>query len=153
MFKPIQGETGFIEIEALRLLIAGILVVSAILCWQKWVSPFVIDDFPAYTADGQPIPQELRQKMKELHEAHKAQIESNPEVKGVRPAKPMDEKTFRQVLSDLAWGRHRQGAALKAPTPKPPAVQSEEEMRIHQETMRSRLEYCSKNKDKDPSCR
>ena len=65
------------------------------------------------------------------------------------------EKDFRQAISDLAWGRHRQKAQPEKEKTEPQTTSDMGEMGLSYEQMQmlqSRMEYCLKNGQKDPSC-
>lgn len=66
-----------------------------------------------------------------------------------------NEKDFRQAISDLAWGRHRQQPKAKNEKIESQATGETGEMGLSYEQMQmlqSRMEYCLKNAQKDPSC-
>jgi hypothetical protein len=150
----IRNENGLIESEVTRLIVLVVLIGAALFGWKKWGPSFGGDQIPLYTKDGHRIPEDVRTKMQELRPSHKAQTgTASIEPLKAEELSKMDERTFKQRLSDMAWGRRRKGEGLRAAAPERPAVQTAEEMRIHQDTLRSRMEYCSKNKDKDPTCR
>lgn len=156
MISRFKNQLGVIESEIVRLLFFGSLVMGILFGWQIFISPLFEEAIPQYTRDGKEIPDEVRVKLMELYGKHKAQAEGSREAEGsTREQKEKSEKSFQQAISDIAWGRHRKGAAKPSgqvvePVPQP---QSADEMRIHQDTMRARAEYCSKNMGKDPTCR
>lgn len=66
-----------------------------------------------------------------------------------------NEKDFRQAISDLAWGRHRQQPKAKNENIENEATSGASEIGLSYEQMQmlqSRMEYCMKNGQKDPSC-
>lgn len=64
-----------------------------------------------------------------------------------------DAKTFRQTLSDMAWGRGRkEGPAIKPEARVAPAADSPGAQQQAMMTLQSRMAYCAQNWQKDPSC-
>lgn len=108
-----------------------------------------------YTQDGKAVPPEIQEKIEELQKELQsgsanqvpAGIPAIPAPKG-----PEEAKSFRQAISDMAWGRKRAAGpndspAVKALLETPQLSESEQIQMIE-----SRMAYCSKNKGKDPSC-
>lgn len=65
------------------------------------------------------------------------------------------EKDFRQAISDLAWGRHRQQGKMENQNSEPPSAPAQPEVALDVQQMQmlqGRMEYCMKNGQKDPSC-
>lgn len=131
------------ERKAIFVGLGGVFValLAAATFWPKAGDD--IGGVPRYAHDGKEIPEEVRAKIREIQEQHQA---------AVQPAAghPKNED-FRSTLSDLAWGRKERKAAGAGQPPQEAKTPSVDE-RSQMEMLKSRVEYCAKNRGKDPSC-
>jgi|GEM_PF-4092107 len=108
-----------------------------------------------YTVDGKAVPPEIQKKIEEMQkELQSGSANQVPaDVKTIpAPKGPEEAKSFRQAISDMAWGRKRAAAPSDSPSVKAlletPQLPENEQIQM----IESRMEYCAKNKGKDPSC-